>query len=96
LAAWSSDHYPEFTDLFSSFAPEPSCQTIALSFDRETIRALLESPFTQNYYAKAGIDVNGLMMPYPDRKLSDLRVDPAWYSLYNINTDLFPKDEYGR
>jgi len=36
------------------------------------------------------------MMPYPDRKLSDLRVDPAWYSLYNINTDLFPKDEYGR
>ena len=36
------------------------------------------------------------VLPFLDEKLEDLRVEPTDFSLYDINTDLFPKDEYRR
>lgn len=53
-------------------------------------------PFTQEYYRKAGIDIKGLLLPFLERKDEELSVDPRPYDLTDINTDFFPKDEYGR
>ena len=67
-----------------------------IDFDRHAIRARLANPFTQAYYAKAGINVNDLVLPLLDRESAQLQIDPRWFAMYNINTDLHPKDEYGR
>jgi predicted membrane-bound spermidine synthase len=67
-----------------------------IEFDRDAIRARLERPFTQAYFAKAGIDAKGLVLPFLDRKLEDLALDRRSFAFYDVNTDLFPKDEYSR
>jgi hypothetical protein len=67
-----------------------------INLDREAIRARLESSFTQAYFARAGIDVKALVLPFLDRKLEELQVDRSAFPGYDINTDLFPKDEYSR
>jgi spermidine synthase len=65
-----------------------------IDFDPAAIRSRVGSSFTQAYFAKAGIDVKGLVLPYLDRKLD--QIERRWYALYDVNTDLFPKDEYSR
>jgi len=62
--------------------------------DRDAIRARVKSSFTRDYFAKAGIDVDALVLPYLEKETKDLEIDRRWLSLYDINTDLFPKDEY--
>ena len=67
-----------------------------IEFDREMIRARLEHPFTKAYYARAGVDAKRLVLPFLERPLEDLKLDPSGFALTDFNTDLFPKDEYGR
>jgi spermidine synthase len=65
-------------------------------FDREAIRRRVQSPFTQDYFARAGIDPNPLVLPFLDRKDEELRIERSWFALSDVNSDLFPKDEYSR
>lgn len=66
-----------------------------IAFDRAALQARLDDPFTQAYYRRAGID--------PAQQLHAFLVaGPTVYgpgidrsSLTDLNTDLFPKDEYG-
>jgi spermidine synthase len=67
-----------------------------IAFDREVIKARSEHAFTEIYYAKAGMDVQQLLSPFLDGNLEDIRLDHADFDLTDFNTDLFPKDEYGR
>ena len=67
-----------------------------VDFDLDAIGARLDSPFSQAYYEKAGIDAKSLLLPFLGREPEQLRVDPAISTPYGINTDLHPKDEYGR
>jgi spermidine synthase len=67
-----------------------------VDFDLNAIRARLDSPFSQAYYAKAGVDAKSLLLPFLGKEPEQLRVDPAISTPYGINTDLHPKDEYGR
>jgi spermidine synthase len=62
----------------------------------DAIRARIESPYTQDYFRRGGIDINNLVLPYLDKESKGLLIDRREFAFYDINTDLFPKDEYGR
>jgi hypothetical protein len=63
-------------------------------YERDAIAARLRDPFTRGYYARAGIDIerifSGLLAKGPDSQASGLA--PSRFG--DVNTDLFPKDEY--
>ena len=67
-----------------------------INYDPDAIRARLQSSFSEAYYAKAGIDAKALVLPFLDRKPEDIRLVPEAFARYDVNTDLHPKDEYGR
>jgi hypothetical protein len=67
-----------------------------IAFDVDAIRARLDATFTQNYFAQAGIDVSKLVLPYLERTIDELQLDRNDFPMYDVNTDLFPKDEYRR
>jgi hypothetical protein len=65
-----------------------------IPFDRETIEARMRTPFTREYYMRAGIDIVELLAPF-------LAMEPEVYTpafdrsrLTDVNADLFPRDEY--
>jgi hypothetical protein len=77
-------HVLRFDDiLIGSESPIP--------FDRATVAARLREPFTQDQYRRGGLDAVAELSPV-------LRRPPAAYGPdgmpRDINTDLFPKDEY--
>jgi predicted membrane-bound spermidine synthase len=64
-----------------------------IPFDREMITRRIADPRVREHYARAGVNVDELMASY--------FADPAIYSpgfdrttLTDVNTDLFPRDEY--
>jgi len=64
-----------------------------IPFDRDVIASRIADPRVREHYARAGINVEELMASY--------FVEPAIYSpefdrktLTDVNTDLFPRDEY--
>jgi spermidine synthase len=67
-----------------------------IPYDPEVIRRRLEHPFTRAYYAKAGIDAKALVLPLLSRRLKDVEINRSHFAMYDINTDLHPKDEYSR
>jgi predicted membrane-bound spermidine synthase len=67
-----------------------------IEFDRDAIRRRVQSAFTQAYFAKAGIDANPLVLPYLDRRNEELILNRNDFGLDDVNSDLFPKDEYSR
>jgi hypothetical protein len=67
-----------------------------IQFDRLAVRARLSRPFTQAYYARIGLDVQKLAMPFFERAIENVKIEHARYDLADINSDLFPKDEYAR
>jgi len=67
-----------------------------IAFDPATIRARLDHPFTQAYYAKAGLDLREVVFPFFDKKFEELRANRGQLGLPDWNTDLFPRDEYPR
>lgn len=63
-------------------------------FDIGKINDRLESPFTRSYYAEAGIDPEDLRRRLNEAKVSLLNPGHDRSSLDDLNTDLYPKDEY--
>ena len=64
-----------------------------IPFDRTAIAARLADPAARGYFSRAGIDIERLLAPY----LANPAVyDPGYprAQLADINTDLFPKDEF--
>lgn len=65
-----------------------------IAFDRAVVRARLEHPITRRYYEAGRVDIAAVLSPY-------LEAGPVVYgpgfnrsALDDINSDLFPKDEY--
>jgi spermidine synthase len=65
-----------------------------IAFDRRAIRARLADPRVQAYYARAVVDIVGLLRPYLDRAPRVYGPSHDRSRLQDINTDLFPKDEF--
>jgi spermidine synthase len=64
-----------------------------LSFDPAAIRERLRAPFTRDYYAAAGIDIENMMEPYlATQAVYGPEFDRT--TLRDVNHDLFPKDEF--
>ena len=65
-----------------------------IRFEPAEIRARLKAPAVQEYYYRAGIDIDGLLAPYLDR--APRIIGPANRpSRTDLNEDLFPRDEFG-
>lgn len=65
-----------------------------IRFEPAEIRARLKAPAVQEYYYRAGIDIDGLLAPYLDR--APRIIGPANRpSRSDLNEDLFPRDEFG-
>jgi spermidine synthase len=65
-----------------------------IAFDAAQVRARLAEPFTRGYYARAGIDIEGLLGPILDAGAERYGPDFDRAALRDVNTDLFPRDEY--
>lgn len=65
-----------------------------IPFDHDLIRSRLENSFTKAYYARAGIDLNGVILPFLANNTTEL--DKRQFGFLFLNSDLFPQDEYGR
>ncbi len=65
-----------------------------IPFDRETLKARLRSPFTAEHYRRGGVNIETVLAEFVE---SDPRVyGPEHHrpGLHDLNTDLFPRDEY--
>jgi spermidine synthase len=69
--------------------------TTPVRFDRPAIAARIQHPFTHDYYARAGIDLDKLLAPYLNSTPEVYGPEFDRTSLVNVNRDLFPKDEFG-
>jgi spermidine synthase len=67
-----------------------------IPFDPPTLKARVTDPEIRAYYERAGIDLLRLMQPYlgPKARLALLGPDFDRSNLRDINTDVFPKDEF--
>jgi spermidine synthase len=67
-----------------------------LVFGPDAFNTRINRPFTVAYYAKAGIDAKELLAPFLATNIESFRVDRKNFDLTDVNTDLFPREEYGR
>lgn len=65
-----------------------------IEYDPDVIRMRAQEPFTQAHYARAGIDVMAAVSPLLEGEAQPFSSES--YPQHDINTDLHPKDEYGR
>ena len=65
-----------------------------IPFDRAVLRARLSHPFTQRHYRRGGLDIEGILGPALERGPSVYGPGHDRSQLVDLNTDLFPKDEY--
>jgi spermidine synthase len=65
-----------------------------IRFEPPEIRARLKAPAVQEYYYRAGIDIEALLAPYLERvpRIIGPSKNP---SRSDLNEDLFPRDEFG-
>jgi spermidine synthase len=63
-----------------------------IAYDRETIVGRMNHPFTRHYFARGGIDLPAILLPYL-KEAPLVPVPPADSS--DLNRDLFPMDEFG-
>jgi len=66
-----------------------------IDFDPRTIRVRLADPFVLEHYTLSGIDIAALLAPYLDRAPGVYDPSSDRSQLQDINTDLFPRDEFG-
>ena len=65
-----------------------------IRFEPAEIRARLQAPAVQDYYYRAGINIESLLAPYLDR--APRVIGPFERPLRSdLNEDLFPRDEFG-
>jgi len=65
-----------------------------LHYDPQTIKERLENRFTKAYFAHGGIDVDGFAALFSGSKIETFSENYDRSKISDINTDLFPKDEY--
>jgi len=67
-----------------------------IPLEPSVIRRRLSTPSIQDYYRRAGIDVSQLLQPYLNPEARPVLIGPEFNrsALTDINTDLFPKDEF--
>jgi spermidine synthase len=65
-----------------------------IAFDAEVIRRRLDDPRVRAYYRRAVVDIAALLEPYLDRAPKVYGPGDDRTHLVDINTDLFPKDEF--
>ena len=65
-----------------------------IALDRATIESRLADPRVIDYYAAAGIDIRRLLVPLLNAAHVYSQDDPALRG--DINTDLYPRDEFAR
>jgi spermidine synthase len=65
-----------------------------IAFDPDGVRERLRDGWVRDYYNQAGIDIEALLQPYLTRRPQLL--DPGFdrSNLTDVNTDLFPRDEF--
>lgn len=65
-----------------------------IAFDAQAVRGRLSDPTVVGYYAQSGIDIRALLAPFLDQ--TPRVFGPAYdrSRLQDINTDLFPRDEF--
>lgn len=59
-----------------------------------SMTARLKSDFSRDYYARAGVDIDDYVELFENTKPSIFGPDYNRSNLHDVNTDLFPKDEY--
>jgi spermidine synthase len=64
-----------------------------IAIDRPAIDARLGAPDAHQYFERAGINIQALLATYLDAPISYTPASPR-LQLADINTDLFPKDEF--
>ncbi len=62
--------------------------------DRTAVAARAADPRVREYYRRAGVDVEALVRQYLDGESARFGPDFDRATLVDLNTDLFPKDEY--
>jgi spermidine synthase len=65
-----------------------------IAFDRDTVMSRMASSYVREYYARAGIDIEKLIRPYLAGYIEPFGPDYDRLTLDDLNSDLFPKDEY--
>jgi spermidine synthase len=65
-----------------------------IEFEPTTIAARAADPAVRDYYQRAGIDIGALMQPYLDTLPGRFGPEFDRTTLTDVNTDLFPKDEF--
>ena len=65
-----------------------------IEYDVDAVRALFDDPFTREYYKKMGLSLKVIESVLFRRKLEAFMPGDDRSGLTDINTDLFPKDEY--
>ena len=65
-----------------------------IAFDRATLRARLRDPFTAAHYARGAVDPEALLAKAIDRGPTAIGPELDRTPYVDVNTDLFPKDEY--
>lgn len=70
--------------------------TAPIPVDRDAVAARIADPEVQAYYARGGIDVRALLEPRLKNPVVFGMTDAERAAITDINTDLFPRDEFGR
>jgi spermidine synthase/MFS family permease len=65
-----------------------------IAFDPAAIRARLREPFTEAYFRRAGVDIGALIEDALVRPVASWGPEFDRSPLQDVNTDLFPRDEY--
>ena len=65
-----------------------------ISFERSVVQGRLRDPFTTAHYARGAVDHEALLAQAIDRGPTAIGPDLDRTPYVDINTDLFPKDEY--
>jgi spermidine synthase len=66
-----------------------------IPFDPALVRRRLSDPAVQDHYRQAGVDIEAVLAPYLDRTPRVFGPDDDRRTIVDINTDLYPKDEFG-
>ena len=66
-----------------------------ITFDAAAIRERLARPSVREHFEQGGIDILALLEPYLSRGPRVIGPEDDRSNLRDINTDVFPKDEYG-
>ena len=67
----------------------------AIVVDAAAIRARVSAPDVRRRYAESGVDIVALLSPYLDRQPRVFGPADDRSRLLDVNTDLFPRDEFG-